>query len=224
MGDVTAEQTQAYIDAYYITLPDLARRAAVSEARVLEFVENRCIPPHSYEVRGETTCINSFGAYALPSVPRLYYHPRLVDWIDRASSLAERQDLPAVAARVKADFEADIDRALAGRPMPWPDGTTTVWAYLMDGTWGLCLKTLTVPDLVQKELARATIARIEKASAGRSITSQERFELEEAVALYDDVALPFSPHELGESSRCLEVGTVVRKHGLALPQDAVAAE
>ena len=215
MTAVTAEQTQAYIEAYYLTRQQLSLAAGISEARILELVEARCIPPHAYEARPETTYISSFGSYRLPAASLFYYHPRHVDWIDRAETLAAGLPLTEVAVKVKEGFEADIEAALDGQPLPWPDGLGLVWDYLMDGTWSLCLKDFDIPGLVQKEVARRTIAEVEDAAAGRPISDDERERLRAAVRRYDAVALPFSPHEVGESSRCLEVNAVVRKYRLA---------
>ncbi len=224
MSGVTAEETQAYIDEHYVTRSGLAKLACTSEDRIVELVDAKCIPSHAYEVRADTVFVSSFGEYKLPAAPRFYYHPRLIGWIEHAEALAKSHPLPIVAERVKAKFEEDIDKALDGRPMPWPDGKGLIWDYLMDGTWSLCLKEFNVPDLVQKEVARGSIADIVRACSGRDISSTERAELEAAVALYDQVALPFSPHEVGESSRCLEVGAVVKKFDLNKRQAPVAAE
>jgi hypothetical protein len=224
MSGITAEETQAYIDKYYVTRSELARLADISEERIVELVDAKCIPPHAYEVRAETVYASSFGEYKLPSTSKHYYHPRLVEWIGQATRLAEKHPLPVVAEHIKAKFEEDIHKTLDGRPLPWPDGTALVWDYLMDGTWSLCLKDFNVSDLVRKEVARGTIAKIVKASSDCGITATERTELEDAVRCYDEVALPFSPHEVGESSRCLEVGSVVKKFGLNKIVKPMAAE
>ena len=211
MTNATAEQTQAYIDEYYIPRSDLAILGGISEDRIIELADAKCIPPHAYEVRADMEVVSSFGSYTLPSVPRFYYHPCSVEWIRQATALASEHSLTVVADMIKAKFSEDIDKALAGRPLPWPDGKGRVWDYLMDGTWSLCLKDYNVPDLVQKELARATISKVVEAASGRNISGTERAELEDAVSKFDQVALPFSPHEVGESSRCLEVNAVVKK-------------
>jgi hypothetical protein len=36
-----------------------------------------------------------------------------------------------------------------------------------------------------------------------------------AIAAYNEVAADFGPHELGDSSRCREVGAAIGKYGLA---------
>lgn len=224
MNNVAAEKSQTYIDEHYVTRSELAKLAGLSEDRIVELVDAKCIPPHAYEVRTDNTFVSSFGEYRLPATPRYYYHPRLVNWIEQAESLAKTHTLAKVAEAIKFKFEDDIDKALDGRAMPWPDGTGLVWEYLMDGTWSLCLKEFNVPDLVQKEVARGTIAEITTSCSGRDVSPIERAELENAVAQYNEVALPFSPHEVGESSRCLEVGAVVKKFGLNKCRTHVAAE
>lgn len=222
--NATAEQTQSYIDTYYVTRSELAKLAGLSEDRIVELADAKCIPPHAYEVRSDMEVVSSFGSYTLPSAPRYYYHPRSIEWIEHATSLAEHHPLDVVAEMIKTKFSEDIDKALAGRPLPWPDGKDRIWDYLMDGTWSLCLKNYNVPDLVQKEVARATIARIAGSATTGDISDRERAALEEAVSAFDEVALPFSPHEVGESSRCLEVNAVVKQFGLSNGSTSVAAE
>ena len=214
MENATVELTQSYIDKYYITRSKLSRLANISEERIVELIEAKCIPPHAYEARASVAYVSTFGTYALRSSPHFYYHPGLVKWIEKAELLAKKCSLPEVAKSVKTCFWQDLNTALDGRPLPWPDGIDFVWDYLMDGTWSLCLKDLNVTDLVQKEIARAHISKIVATAKDRPIDDKERQELEYAVGQYDQVVLPFSPHELPESSRCLEIGSVIRKYKL----------
>jgi len=144
----TAQDSQAYVDTHYIILSELAKLSGASEARVLELVEAKCIPPHAYEVCTQKTFISSFGEYTLQDEPVRYYHPKLIDWIEQAEILTQNYALSDVAKKIKTKFYEDIDELLGERPMPWPSGKEHVWDYLMDGTWSLCLKQFNVPDLV----------------------------------------------------------------------------
>ena len=85
----------------------------------------------------------------------------------------------------------------------------------MDGTWGLCLKDITAENLLRKEFARQVIARHAGAS---QLTPEARGELLDAVADYQAVAACFGPHEVGASSRRLEVEAVIARFGLDDPE------
>ncbi len=211
---VPANLSQAYIDEHYITRPALAEMAGVPETKIVELSEKKCIPPRAYEVTNKAIFTSSFGSYELEGDVLHYYHPKHVDWIATAEEFAESYSLEEVAVRVRDKFTADILEALGNNPMPWPDGIALVWDYLMDGTWSLCLKEFDVPGLVQKELARRSIADITKKADPAHISKVDRAALRKAAAQFYEVALPFSPHEVGESSRCLEVNATVKKYGI----------
>jgi hypothetical protein len=215
MDRVNREDVQRYLDANYLTLKELSARAGVTPERVLELVDALCVPPHSHEVRGVVVFASTFGEYTAPVPPARYYHPSLVDWVRKASALARRHTLADVARRMRKDFEQAFEAALDGRPPPWPRGVDYAWAYLMDGTWGLCLKEISVANLLQKEFARQTIARLVSPDPRHELSAAAREMLIEAIDAYNEVATDFGPHELGDSSRCREVGAAIGKYGLA---------
>ncbi len=214
----TAEAIEAYILAHYVTLDALAERAGLPPARIEELIAAHCVPPHSHEIRATVTFYSEgFGSFATASAPRRYYHPSLVAWIGRAQAHATEMSLAEVARQVRQDFEADVLRCLDGAPLPWPRGIDHPWAYLMDGTFGLCLKELTVPCLVQKEAARATIAELTATAPAGPPSVGLRRDLEAAIARYDAVTLSFAPHEVEASSRRLEIAPTIERFGLAWP-------
>lgn len=215
MDRVNREDVQRYLDANYLRLDDLSARAGVTPERILELVDAQCVPPHSHEVRGVTIFASTFGEYTAPVTPERHYHPSLVDWVRKASALARRHTLGDVARRMRKDFEAAFEAALDGRSPPWPRGVDYAWAYLMDGTWGLCLKEISVANLLQKEFARQTIARLVSPDPDHVLSPAARAALIEAIEAYNQIATAFGPHELGDSSRCREVGAAIEKYGLA---------
>ncbi len=215
MDRINREDVQRYLDANYLTLKELSASAGVTPERVLELVDALCVPPHSHEVRGVAIFASTFGEYTAPVPPERYYHPSLVGWVRKASALARRHTLADVARRMRKDFEQTFETALDGRPPPWPRGVDYAWAYLMDGTWGLCLKEISVANLLQKEFARQTIARLVSPDPRHELSATARAALIEAIAAYNEVATDFGPHELGDSSRCREVGSAIEKYGLA---------
>jgi len=196
-------------------LAQLAERSAVAPERVLALVDAQCVPPHSYEVRGVAIFASTFGEYPASLPARRYYHPSLVAWVKRAEALARRHPLAEVARRVREDFEAVFEEALAGCEPPWPGGVDHAWSYLMDGTWGLCLEAISAEALLQKEFARQTIARLVSTEPDHALSETARTALVEAVEAYDGVTAAFAPHERAESSRRREIEAAIEKYGLA---------
>ena len=215
MSVVTAAAAQAYVDRHYITLEALVERTGVAAARIDELAEAGCIPPYAYEVRGDVVFASTFGEYHLPSEPRRYYHPGAVEWVKKASALARGRTFGEVATLMREDFDREVADVLDGRVVRWSADENHPWNLVMDGSWSLCLKEMTVSHMAEKSAARATIARIANTDPDHEISDDERAELEAAVAQYDRVALPFAPHEVDESSRRLEVGAAIEKYGLA---------
>lgn len=212
---VTAEQVLDYLDRHFLTLEALAERAQTPPAQILALVRAGCIPPHSYEVAGELTVRSTFGDYALPAGPRRYYHPSVATWIERAKTLAERYSLDEVATRMRAGFAQDLKAALKGRPAPASLALEQAWGYVLDGTWGLCLKEITPLAMVEKTLARELIKDVTEATGDRPLNPADRSLLEAAVVQYDAVTGPFAPHEFPESSRHREINAVVEKYDLS---------
>ena len=97
-------QVQAYLDAHYLTLEELAARGGASPARVLELIDALCVPPHSHEVRGVTVFASTFGEYTAAAAPRRYYHPSVADWVRKASALARTHSLAEVARLLREEF------------------------------------------------------------------------------------------------------------------------
>lgn len=216
MNAVTAQDVQAYLRAEnYLTLDELAAQAGTMPERIRELEAARCIPATSYMVGGEMSITSSFGTYHLPVSETRYYHPDIVRWARRALQLLETMDLTEAARTVRADFDAEFHRLLDGAAPPWPRGADYAWDYIVDGTWGLCLKDVDVASLLAKEQARVTIRSIVKPDAGHALTGEERQKLQEALAKFETVALPFAPHEVGDSCRHSELEPAIRKYGLS---------
>ncbi len=214
MGRVNAEEVQRYLDRNFLTLEQLAERAGITAERAQELIDAQCVPPHSHEVRGMMVFASTFGEYPIPVPARRYYHPSLAGWARKASDLARRHSLADVARRMRKDFEQAFEAALDGREPPWPRGVDYAWANLMDGTWGLCLKEISAPNMLQKEFARQTIAGLVNPDPRHSLSEEARAALLEAIGLYDEVAGSFGPHERPDSSREREVNAAIEKYRL----------
>ena len=182
-----------------------------------------CIPGASYVAEGEAVFTSTFGRYRLPAAPRRYYHPSVLGWLEKALALARDHGLPEVARRMRAAFDADFAEALSGKAPPWERGSDHAWDYILDGTWGLCLKNISVETMLKKEFARNALREVVSPEPGHALESAERARLEAAIADYEAAALPFAPHERGESSRVKEIGPAIEKYGLACLGTAVPA-
>ena len=214
MDTCRAEHSQTYIEKHYLTRAEISKQSGVAEPRIAELVEAQCIPPHSYEVRRDTTYVSAFGEYKFAAESEFYYHPDIVHWIERAVALAKNHPLQEVSQKVRENLVDEIRAILDGRPVPWSDGMGHAWEFLMDGSFSLCLKELNADNLVKKEVSRQRLAELVEKADGRGKTEDLWNEMEGVIADYEDVTLPFSPHELPESSRRLELEPAMAKFGI----------
>lgn len=214
MSNLFAEDIQRYIESQYLTLEALAARAEVTPEHLQQLLEARCVPPHCYEVRGDLVFVSSFGEYKIPVQPRHYFHPSLERWVGKAALLAKVHGLAEVARKIRQDFDEELTAALNGRQAPWPGGADYAWDYMMDGTWGLCLKEISVPNLLGKEFARKEVAGLMQPDPDHRLSLDGREALAAAVTRYNEVAKDFAPHEVAESSRRREIEPAVEKYGL----------
>jgi hypothetical protein len=215
MNTTTAQDVQDYLETHnYMTLEGLAERAGTTPSQIRALEDAQCIPAASYVLGGEVTFTSSFGTYALPVAPQRYYHPTILRWVMKAMDLARSLSLADAARIVRANFDKEFNEALNGAEPPWPRGADYAWDFMTDGTWGLCLKNVTAADLLTKERARAVIRRIVQPESDHILTHEERAELETALRNFEKVALPFSPHEVADSSRHKEIRPAVEKYGI----------
>lgn len=210
----TAIDVLSYISEHYIGIDELSKLSGASRERIEELVATRCIPPHSYELNLQATVTSAFGRYQLNDEPVRFYHRSLADWIHVAETLASKHPLAEVSRLVQEKFAADIKTVLGDRPWPWERQIDHAWDFLMDGSFSLCVKELSVEHMMTKELARATIRSIVKPDPDHQLSPNERNMLVETLQDYDSVTLPFSPHEYPESSRALEAEAAAKKYQL----------
>jgi len=212
MNNPTTEQLQQHLDSFYITLDALARRADISKTRILEFIDNQCIPPHSYTVHNVMTISDPIMNYSAHQSMTRYYHPSIVSWIAKARTLAENHSLIDVSRRIREQFILELDKKLAGRSTPGCANSEHAWHYFIKGIWGICLQEISVDCIAKKELARLAIANIVNSEPTCELSDAEKIELKKAVDSYNRAVKEFVPHFAPMSSRTVEVEAVVKKY------------
>ncbi len=213
MSSICAQQVQQYLQDHDYLKPDqLAARTGTTKEQILALEQARCIPAASYVIGGEMTFTSTFGSYNLSLEPERYYHPSIEKWAISALSLAQTRELCEVATIVRSEFDKNFHEALNDEPPPWPDGADYAWNYMTDGTWGLCLKDITIDNLLTKEYARATIRQIVSSVQTEDLPAGERERLIAAILAYRRVTMPFAPHEFDQSSTRLEVQAAIDRY------------
>lgn len=212
MAEICSEEIQAYLDRYYLDAAVLVERAGCELTQLQTLQAAQCLPVHSYEVRRTQTFTSTFGDHASAGAVRRYYHPSVAAWLRVAAERATQMSLAQVARAFREDFELDFAAALAGREPPWPGGVDYAWAYLMDGTWGLCLREISAQNMLIKEFARIEFRRAMARAESSPPSEAELQSLRTAIADYSSVVLPFAPHEVAASSTSTELAVVLKRY------------
>ncbi len=198
---------RAYFETHYLTIAAVAAKSGVTSSRVKELEMAGCIPGHTHEWREETVVTGVFGEFRFPGTAVFYYHPSVVDWIRKTTAFADDMPLADLAAAMHDRFAEDLLEAIGDREPPWPDPVNYAWAYVLDGTWGACLKDICPESMLTKEYARKAIRDLR--AKNRKPAKVERKQLERHVEGYERVAMPFAPHEVPTCSRTREIQPAV---------------
>lgn len=209
---------QKFIDDNYKTNAQLASLCQTTEALILTLENHQCIPRHTYEVRtlSTFTCagINSVFTEDTGLKTVIYYHPSTELWINQAIKCLEKMSIEKLSQQVKASFFKQLPVVLNGLKTPGCPSVESAWAYFTDGTWGKCLKELSLQGLAKKELSRYRVAEI-MALDKSSVTSVQRQKLYQAVKDYIDASLDFDTY----GSRHLLAEEAINKFNLAITID-----
>jgi hypothetical protein len=188
------QRMQLFLNDNYFSLCELADVCKVTQKHLLDLESNQCIPRYTYEKR-ETciyTCAGIEGALTeqLELVTTRYYHKSIAVWVLDADTRLKTQPMCDVAVDIKDEFCTKLLSALGGKKTPGSQSLDQAWGYLMDGTWGKCLKDISVAGLAKKELARLTIAQI-MALDKLSVDDDKKLTLAHAVRSYISASLDF---------------------------------
>lgn len=209
---------QRFLARNYITLEQLADRFQTTVMQILALENSQCIPGHTYEERNISifTCAGidtALTEHTAVTTTR-YYHRSVTHWVESALQALTSLNTVEYAAQVKANFASELAIALEGKKTPGCQSFEQAWGYWVDGTWGKCLKNLSVEGLASKELARLRIAQI-MALPKEEVDASLKTELCSAVKQYVAASLEFDVygmrHELAEEA--------IKKHGLDIELD-----
>jgi hypothetical protein len=200
------DDTLGYLAARYLTLQGLAEASGLPAARLLDLIDGGCLPAHSHaavlSLRVDTIINGSH-----PTAEKLirFYHPDLADLARETDALARAQGLEAASATIRARHDAAVARAAGLEPgaPAHRELADAAWVAWRDGTFGVCLKHVSTPDMIQKVLATNRMkAALEQAQHEGPAAVDVRG-LVGALERYAAVTGPFGPQERDGSTRAL---------------------
>lgn len=212
------EAITSYIEKNYLAIEQLADQSNLSVDQLKTLINNACIPKHSHTISRQIVFhTDIFGDTVFTVQNKFYYHPSLIKWAMKAYQYLHVANVVEVASKIKADFTHEVCQALmeidgAKKIFHYcfdDDGNIILngvekimsehWAYVMDGTYGVCLKEITAKNVILKNIA---VAILEEWVNNDAHHKDHLFEkAQKAAELYDSVAAYFAPHEIIKSTR-----------------------
>jgi len=185
---------QLFLEQNYRTLTELANDCGISEAEILNLETAGCIPGHTYETRQMIifSCagINDALTENMDLTTTWYYHNSTELWVKDALPELKNMSLAEIALMVKENFAKQLHNVLGDIKTPGCQNFDQAWGYWIDGTWGKCLKELTVDGLAKKELSRYHIAQIMEQDP-KTVSEDSKIQLTDAVESYIAASLDF---------------------------------
>jgi hypothetical protein len=220
----TREELDAYLQERYLSLEQVAERTGVGIDTLEELIDTGCMPGPSYELR----CREEMYAYINDDVDTLsvrtmarYFAADVIAWVDsiapRLNDTSPRELAPILKSEMRADFHRGLMRhggasieyegfmSLAGEvdtaafDAHFED---YVWPNWRAGTWGICVYgSERMQNVARKTIAVNRLKRLTEDGNRRDYSEGEARKVRDAMAEYDSIVPPFSPHDRHDSSR-----------------------
>lgn len=215
----SASEIIDYLEKNYLSIEQLANQANVSIEQVQAFISNACVPKYSHKSTHQIAFrAEIFGDTITTEQEKFYYHPSLVKWAVTTNQYLKTLSISETANKIKSDFTQELCQALIeveGAKQVFnycfdDHGNlldagvnkvlTAEWPYLMDGTYGVCLKDISAKNIIIKAVSIFALEKWINDSEAKNRKDQYPQALR-AAELYDSVAAYFGPHEIIKSTR-----------------------
>lgn len=214
MTKLTIQELKHYLAEEYLTIEQLSEKTDIKPERILAFIETQCIPPHTYELIEAATITCTFNdPYITSPVSVKYYHPSLVSWILDAETLTQNKSLSEAAESVRNTFFQQYKNEFNNQATPGCQNAANAWYHLMNGTWGICLREVSVVCMAKKELSRLKISKlVNYDDPSHQLNRESKQILADAIKTYEASAKRFAPHIASISSYLCEVEPAKKKY------------
>ncbi len=213
-----------YLQARYLTAEQLSAASGLPVARLDDLVAAGCMPGPSYEIHAAETIhafVNDVATTVVERPMARWFARDLVPWLaalaPRLTTTSPQALVPEIAATLKADFRTGLARHARGEAAF--DGVIDrageidearldahfaehVLVHWRRGTWGICVyDSHRMENVARKTLAVVRLRRLTEDGRKSAYTAPEATAVRAAIAEYDAIVPPFSPHDHHESSR-----------------------
>lgn len=212
----TIDSITNYIEKNYLTLDELSNQTNIHHNQLQALIDNGCLPKHSHVITKQIVFHTEIFGDEVFNEQIFYYHPSLIPWAIKAHKYLADENLIAVANKIKADFIDELQQALLSLKNAKPilkyccdmNGNILTkevneiisehWPYIMDGTYGVCLKEISAQNILLKNIAVAVLEEWVNSNNDKNKLYEKA---QYAAELYNSVAADFGPHEIFKSTR-----------------------
>ena len=224
MANWTTDELESYLEGRYVSLQDIAERTGLADDRLEDLIATGCMPGASYERRQrEELWAHINGAadtVSLKTVSR-HFAADVITWVQsiapRLEGTSPRHLAPVLREELRTGFLDGLVRhggaAITYGGFMAEDGAidragfdhhfdTYVWTNWRAGTWGICVHdSWDVRNIARKTVAVERLKRLTGDGTKTSYSPEETRNVRHAMAEYDAIVPPFSPHDRHEASR-----------------------
>jgi len=234
------EWTRAELDAYlserYVSLDGLADSTGLETAVLERLIETACMPGPSYELRHreELYAYINGGVNTISNrTVERYFARDVIAWVNLIAPRLLKSPAEELAQTLKRELREAFREGLAIHGaaevdhggINAPDGAIDddrftahfdeyIWPNWREGTWGICvIASERMQNVARKTVAVCRLERLTEGGAKDSYSPCEARDVREAMAEYDAIVPPFSPHDRHDSSRARLVEALCERVG-----------
>lgn len=229
----TREELEAYLSDMYVSLDVLSADSGLSTDTLEKLIEAGCIPGPSYELRQREEIYafinDDVNTLSVRTTAR-YFARDTVAWLIAIKPRLESLPITDLSSILKAEmreaFEAGL-RMHGAQEIEYEGFVSAsggidetgfdrhfedyIWPHWCNGTWGICVYGAdSMQNIARKTVAVRRLRKLTDNGTKSTYSVEEASLVRAAIAEYDAIVPPFSPHDRHESSRAKLVETTLR--------------
>jgi|SRR5690625_2437029 len=222
-----------YLRENFLVFDELLAHPSLNQAAVEQVRQLGCMPAASYTMRFDVRLASEIFGMSTIDGEMEFFPKTIVYWLASAQLLLEECGGDRISKTLESRFKLAFKEALiaapgrrAGHPECFPDGrlddkaldkaADRAWGHFMEGTYGVCLHYQTPANVVRKHIVVATLEGVlDRVRKGQPV---DRHEALAALESYEELGMPFAPHDRHLSSRNHVYRPVARHLGIEMQE------
>jgi hypothetical protein len=232
-----------YLNQHFIRIDEVIKQTGLCLEQINDLIKHECIPAASYEIvrsRGIRAFVNGSASLKEHMLDRFFPRAQIA-WIERVKPFIGEKSLDQISTRLKQAFITELRYAIITlcnqhrltsdlidqggnlEQSPFDECAASTWLHWAKGTYGVCVVNPdSVDRIAMKQLVAAQLSALTDDGQKEIFSDDEADEVRRLIGLYNQYAMPFSPHDVAGSSRQRLVNNVLPKiNGQHLLEDSL---